>query len=137
MKHVGYLCWQQYPYKACDNDDAVAESFRMSAEKLFKDNQLKDNIDRFHLILGTEDSNQIQTVNSLIKGILCEKLLGVKFDHKLAFDRNIKSFCKKGKSKIKGVSQGCSIYCISEKVFTNKFLFYCTIQLLPSNIDDS
>ena len=109
----------------------------MSAEKLFKDNQLKDNIDRFHLILGTEDSNQIQTVNSLIKGILCEKLLGVKFDHKLAFDRNVKSFCKKGKSKIKGVSQGCSIYCISEKVFTNKFLFYCTIQLLPSNIDDS
>ena len=109
----------------------------MSAEKLFKDNQLKDNIDRFHLILGTEDSNQIQTVNSLIKGILCEKLLGVKFDHKLAFDRNIKSFCKKGKSKIKGVSQGCSICCISEKVFTNKFLFYCTIQLLPSNIDDS
>ena len=43
-------------YNACDNVDAVAKTLRMSAEKLFKwfkDNLLKENTDRFHLILST------------------------------------------------------------------------------------
>ena len=43
-------------YNACDNVDAVAKTLRMSAEKLFKwfkDNLLKFNTDRFHLILST------------------------------------------------------------------------------------
>ena len=52
---------------------------------------MKDNTDKFHLILSTGDSNQIQIRNSLIKGFLCEKLFSVKFDHKLAFDQNVKS----------------------------------------------
>ena len=43
----------------------------------------------------------MQIGNSLIKGILCEKLFGVKFDHKLAFDQNVKSFCEKAKAKLK------------------------------------
>ena len=38
------------------------------------------------LILRTENSNQMQIGNLLIKSILCEEFLGVKFDHKLAFD---------------------------------------------------
>ena len=52
----------------------------------------------------TGDSNQNQIGNLLIKGILCEKLLDVKFDHKLSFDKNMKSCGKKSKSKIKRVS---------------------------------
>ena len=52
---------------------------------------MKDNTDKFHLILSTRDSNQIQIGNSVIKGSLCEKLFSVKFDPKLAFDQNIKS----------------------------------------------
>ena len=64
---------------------------------------MKDNTDRFHMIL-TGDSNQNQIGNLLIKGILCEKLLDVKFDHKLSFDQNMKSCGKKSKSKIKRVS---------------------------------
>ena len=55
---------------------------------------MKDNTDKFHLILTTRDSNQIQIGNSLITGSLCEKLFSVKFDHKLAFDQNIKSSSK-------------------------------------------
>ena len=38
---------------------------------------MKGNAERLHLILSTVDSNQIQIGNSLIKGILSEKLLGV------------------------------------------------------------
>ena len=81
-------------YNECDSVDGVTYTLRLSAERLFKcfkDNQIKDNTDKFHLIFSTRDSNQIQIGNSVIKGSLCEKLLIVKFDHKLAFDQNVKS----------------------------------------------
>ena len=71
-------------YKTRENVDTVAEILRISAEKLFKwskDNQMNSNTDRIHLRLSTGDSNQIQIRNSLIKGILCQKLLRVIFDH--------------------------------------------------------
>ena len=66
---------------------------------------MKDNTNRFHLILSTGDSNQIQIGNSLIKDILCEKLLGFKFDHKLTFDQNVKSFGKKAIAKLKALAR--------------------------------
>ena len=52
-----WLCqlrWWQNPCKAYNNVDSRTEDFRMSAEKLFKwlkDNQMKYNTDRLHLIL--------------------------------------------------------------------------------------
>ena len=54
-------------YNACENVDAVVQSFRMLAVKLFKwfkDNQMKGNTDRFHLRLRRGDSNQIQIGDS-------------------------------------------------------------------------
>ena len=36
---------------------------------------MKNNTDRFHLVLDTGDSDQIQIGNSLIKGILYENTL--------------------------------------------------------------
>ena len=51
------------------------------------------------------DSSQFQIGNSLTKGILCEKLLSVKFDHKLAFDQNVKSFDKKAIEKLKALAR--------------------------------
>ena len=65
---------------------------------------MKDNTDRFHLILSAEDSNQIQIRNSLIKTILCGKLLGVKFYNKLDFDQNVKSCGKNAKAKLKALA---------------------------------
>ena len=43
---------------------------------------MKDNTDKWCLILSIRDSDQIQIENSLIKTSLLEKLLGVKFDDK-------------------------------------------------------
>ena len=65
-------------YKACGNVDAVVESLRISAEKLFKrlkHNQRKGNTNKCHLILNTGYSNQVQVGNSLIKDGLSEKTL--------------------------------------------------------------
>ena len=51
------------------------------------------------------DSNQIQVGNSLIKGGLCEKLLGVKFDHKSSFIQYVKSLCKRVNAKLKTLAR--------------------------------
>ena len=60
-------------YKTCENIDAVPKTLRMSAEKLFEwfdDNQMKDNTNKFHLIVSTGNSSQIQIGKSFIKSIL-------------------------------------------------------------------
>ena len=92
---------------------------------------MKGNTEKCYLMLSTRDSNKIETGNSLVKGSLSEKLLGVKFNHNLTFNKHVKSLCKKKKKcKIESVSWVRSIYGISEKKITNKFLFCCTIKLL-------
>ena len=99
-------------YKACDNVDVVSEILRMSAEKQFKwfkDNQMKHNAYRFHLILSTGD------LNSLIKGILCEKFLDTKSDHKLAFDQNVNIFNEKAKAKLKALAGAVQYILLAKK----------------------
>ena len=75
---------------------------------------MKENTDRFHLILSAGDSNRTQIRNSSIKGVLCVKLLGVKFDHKWVFGQNVKSICKKAKAKLKALAR-VVLYIITEK----------------------
>ena len=41
----------------------------------------------------------------MVKGILCGKLFGVIFDHKLAFDQNVTSLCKKAKARLKALAR--------------------------------
>ena len=43
--------------------------------------QINDNTNKLRLILSTGDSSQTKIGNSLWKGILYEKIPGVKFDH--------------------------------------------------------
>ena len=60
-------------YKTCENIDTVPKTLRMSAEKLFEwfdGNQMKDNTNKFHLIVSTGNSSQIQIGKSFIKSIL-------------------------------------------------------------------
>ena len=62
-------------YKTCENIDTVPKTLRMSAEKLFEwfdDNQMKDNTNKFHLIVSTGNSSQIQIGKSFIKSILLQ-----------------------------------------------------------------
>ena len=60
-----------------------------------------------------------------------ENLLSVNVDHILTFfDEHVKSLCKKAIVKLKLVKK-------SEKEITDELLFRRTVQLLPTNIDDS
>ena len=50
---------------------------------------MQGNSGRCHLILSTNEPAQIQIGESLIESTNCEKLLSVKVNYKLSFDKQI------------------------------------------------
>ena len=68
--------------------------------KWFSDNLMKSNADEFHLLVGTSNTINVKIGNIDKNNSTYEKLLGVKFDHKLTFDDHISKLCKEASRKI-------------------------------------
>ena len=78
------------------------------------------------MILSTGD------LNALIKGILCEKFLDIKFDHKLAFDRNANIFSEKARAKLKALAGAIPYILLAKKnLLMNSYfdaeISYCSL----------
>ena len=56
---------------------------------------MRENTDKCHLIVSTDESIEIQVGESLTKNSTCEKLLVVKIDNKLNFDTHVKGFVRR------------------------------------------
>ena len=85
-------------YDSGNSLDEVISSLQELAEKLFQcfsHNQMRENTDKCHLIVSTDESIEIQVGESLTKNSTCEKLLGVKIDNKLNFDTHVKGFVRR------------------------------------------
>ena len=81
-------------YDAGDNIDEVIFSLQESSKMLFKwfaDNQMKTNENKCHLIVSTNELNEIQIGDFSIKNNDSEKFLGVKIDGKLKFYCHLKN----------------------------------------------
>ena len=63
--------------------------------KWFNDNLTRINADKYYLLVSKNNPVKIETINFDITNSKSEKLLGVKFDHKLFFDDHISEICKK------------------------------------------
>ena len=73
------------------------------SKKLFKwfdDNLMKSNADKCHLLVSTNETVKIQVGNYNIANSKREKLLGIKFDHNLNFDKHLSELCKKASRKL-------------------------------------
>ena len=57
---------------------------------------MKSNCDKCHLLVSITNNVSIRIDNFDISNSKCEKLLGVKFDHKLSFDE----LCKNSSQKL-------------------------------------
>ena len=68
--------------------------------KWFSDNLVKSNAGKCHLLESTSNKINIRTDNFDISNSKREKLLGIKFDHKLTFDNHISELCKNASQKI-------------------------------------
>ena len=88
------------PYTSDINLNLILEKLESSTHDLFrwfKENLMKANPDKCHLLVTTNaltsvNINDFQTTNSTK-----EKLLGVKFDSKLLSENHVSSLCKKAK----------------------------------------
>ena len=67
--------------------------------KWFSDNLMKSNADECHLLVRTNNTINAEIGNIDKTSSTYEKLLGVKFDHKLTFDDHISELCKEASRK--------------------------------------
>ena len=85
-------------YDSGNSINEVISSLQESAKKLlqwFSHNQMKENTDKCHLIVSTDETIEIPVGESLIKNGTCEKLLGLKIDNKLTFDTHVRGFVRR------------------------------------------
>ena len=61
---------------------------------------MKNNADKCHLLVSKNNTINIRVEDFDIKNSHCQKLLGVKFDHKLIFNSRISNLCKKLSKKV-------------------------------------
>ena len=112
-------------YVIADNIDGVIKSLEEASEILFKwfnDNLMKINADKCHLLVSTNNTVKIKIGNFDITNSKSEKLLGVKFDHKLSFDDHVSELCKKASRKIHALSRVASYMNISKRrILMNAF----------------
>ena len=113
------------PYVVADNIDGVMKSLEEASEILFKwfnDNLMRIKADKCHLLVSTNNIVKIKIGNFDITNSKSEKLLGVKFDHKLSFDDHISELCKKASRKINALSRVASYMNISKRrILMNAF----------------
>ena len=82
------------PYTVNENTEEVIRALEQISKPLlkwFKDNKMKLNPAKGHLMLGGEENIGINVGNVIIKNSQNEKLLGVFFDEKATFRYNIQN----------------------------------------------
>ena len=91
------------PYTSDISLNLVLEKLESSTHDLFrwfKENHIKANPDKFHLLVTTNALISVNITGFQITDNTEEKLLGIKFDTKLSFEDHASSLCKKASQKL-------------------------------------
>ena len=80
-----------------DETKTVAESLTL----WFRNNCMKVNPNRFHLLLSDKKLHPVDICNEKLSSTCSEKLLGINIDDKLTFEEHVEGLCKKSQSKSK------------------------------------
>ena len=90
------------------NLDNVISNLEKSTNFLlnwFRENHMKANADKCHLLVSSDESCTAKIEDFSIKNSTKEKLLGVKFDSNLSFESHITSLCKKASQKLHALAR--------------------------------
>ena len=96
------------PFIVKDNIENFIASLEQVSEDLFnwfKNNRLKRNADKCHVLVSTNKSIGVKIGNYTIDNSECEKLLEVKIDVDLNFSDHISDLCKKASRKISALAR--------------------------------
>ena len=83
-----------------DNVIINLEKSTNSLLNLFRENHMKANADKCHLLVSSNESCTAKIEDFSIKNSTKEKLSGVKFDSNLSFENHVTSLCKKASQKL-------------------------------------
>ena len=128
------------PYVIADNIDGIIKSLEEASEffsKCFNDNLMKINVGKCHLLVSANNTFKIKIGNFDITNSKSEKLLGVKFDHKLSFDDHISKLCKTASRKIHALSRVASYMNISKRHILMNAFFKSQFSYCPHCMDVS
>ena len=98
----------------------------------FKNNLLKSNADKCHLLVSSSDAVNLRVSEYDIKNSKCEKLLGVKFNNKLIFEKHITDIYRKASTKTYALARIAPYMNLSKRrmvlnAFSNLQLNYCPL----------
>ena len=112
-----------------DNAIAFLEQVSDALFNWFKNNRLKNNVDKCHVLVGTSKPVGIKVGDYTIDKSECEKLLGVKIDVNLNFNDHISDLCNKASRKISALARVTPFVGLSKrKLLMNAFFTsYCPL----------
>ena len=96
------------PYNLDFNLENVISNLEKSTNSLlnwFRENHMKANAGKCHLLVSSNESCTAKIEDFSIKNSTKEKLLGVKFDSNLSFESHITSLCKKASEKLHALAR--------------------------------
>ena len=113
------------PFIVENNIDNVIASLEQVSDALFnwfKNNRLKNNVDKCHVLVSTNKPVGVEVGDYTIDNSECEKLLGVKIDVNLNFNDHISDLCKKASRKISALARVTPFMGLSKrKLLMNAF----------------
>ena len=96
---------------------------------------MKENTDKCHFTISSNDSSEIKIGNSLIKSSNCEKVLGVKINTKLTFDDH-KDMCRKANNKLCALGRVTLYVGLGKRKLLMNSFFAAQFNYYPPNIMD-
>ena len=96
------------PYAIESNIDHLLQALEQDTNILFnwfKNNEMKPNDDKCHLLIINGKDNKIKIGNEEISGSTSVKLLGVTIDEKLNFNEHVTNICKKASQKLHALAR--------------------------------
>ena len=123
------------PHVVTGDINSEITSLEISSKALyewFKNNLLKTNADKYHLLVSSSENESIRVDENDVRKSQCEKLLGAKFDTKLTFKNHITDICSEASQKIYtlarvGPYMDLSKRCIPMNAFFNFQFNYCPL----------
>ena len=123
------------PFVVRDNIKDVIKALEEIGENLlswFSNNEMKLNTDKCHLLLNSQEANTLKIGDLHLNNSLNEKRLGITFDYKLKFNKNIEDICQKASQKING-NMGTTKKRIIMNTFFKSQFNYCPLVRMCCN----
>ena len=118
-----------------DNVIAFLEEVPVALFNCFKNNRLKNNVDKCHVLVSTNKPVGTKVGDYTIDNSECVKLLGVKIDVHLSFNDRISDLSKKASRNKSPLATVTPFMALSKIKFLMNAFFHFTVQLLHIYLD--